>query len=117
MPPWVRHQFPVTGRLVRRLRDTPCHDSRCDWCRERHDSGKELKRWLGFDEFRQEPTDGDGRSLQQSVVEAVMRGESALAILPTGTGKSVLLSGVGAVPLRQDGGAYRSHLAAGGPHG
>ena len=89
MPPWVRHQFPETGWLVRRLRDTPCRDSSCDWRRERHDSGKELKRWLGFDEFRQEPTDGDGRSLQQSVVEAVMQGERALAILATGTGKSV----------------------------
>ena len=82
-------QFPETGRLVRRLRDTPCHDSSCAWCRERHDSRKELKRWLGFDEFRQEPTDGDGRPLQQSVAEAVMQGESALAILPTGMGKSV----------------------------
>ena len=24
MPPWVRHQFPDAGRLVRLLRDTPC---------------------------------------------------------------------------------------------
>ena len=24
MPPWVRHQFPGAGRLVRRLRDTAC---------------------------------------------------------------------------------------------
>ena len=63
MPPWVRHQFPETGQLVRRLRDTPCRDSRCAWCRERHDSSKELKRWLGFEEYRQEPTDDDGRSL------------------------------------------------------
>ncbi len=89
MPPWVRHQFPETDRLVRRLRDTPCHDSGCDWCRERHDSQRELKRWLGFDEYRQEPPDDDGRSLQQTVVESMMQGESALALLPTGAGKSV----------------------------
>ena len=89
MPPWVRHQFPETGRLVRRLRDTPCHDSGCDWCRERHDSQRELNRWLGFDEYRPEPTDSNGRSLQQLVVERMMKGNSALAILPTGTGKSV----------------------------
>ena len=89
MPPWVRHQFPETGRLVRRLREQPCHDSGCDWCRERHDSQRELNRWLGFDGYRPEPTDDEGRSLQQSVVEGMMRGSSALAILPTGTGKSV----------------------------
>ena len=89
MPPWVRHQFPETGRLVRRLRDTPCQEPGCDWCRERHDSQRELNRWLGFDEYRPEPTDNNGRSLQQLVVERMMRGSSALAILPTGTGKSV----------------------------
>ncbi len=89
MPPWVRHQFPETGRLVRRLRDTPCDDSGCDWCLERHDSRRELKRWFGFDEYRPEPVDDNGRSLQQAVVEAMVRSGSALAILPTGTGKSV----------------------------
>ena len=89
MPPWVRHQFSETARLVRRLRDRPCQDSGCDWCRERHDSQRELNRWLGFDEYRPEPTDDKGRSLQQSIVEGMMKGNSALAILPTGTGKSV----------------------------
>ena len=88
-PPWVRHQFPETGLLVSRLRDTPCQDSGCDWCRERHDSQSELNRWLGFDEYRPEPTDNNGRSLQQLVVERMMKGNSALAILPTGSGKSV----------------------------
>ena len=48
MPPWVRHQFPEAGRLVRRLRDTACTDAGCGWCRERHDARKELKRWFGF---------------------------------------------------------------------
>ena len=27
MPPWVRHQFPLARRLVRRLRDTACTGS------------------------------------------------------------------------------------------
>ena len=89
MPPWVRHQFPEAGRLVRRLRDTPCDDPVCDWCRERHDAVRELRRWFGFDGFRLEPPDKDGRSLQQSVVEAAMAGEHLLAILPTGAGKSL----------------------------
>lgn len=89
MPPWVRHQFPEAGSLVRRLRDTPCDDSACDWCRERHDASKELARWFGFSQFRPEPADENGRPLQQLIIEAAMRGEHVLGILPTGTGKSL----------------------------
>ena len=89
MPPWVRHQFPEAGALVRRLRDTACDNSTCAWCSDRHDARKELARWFGFDQFRPEPTDDEGRPLQQTIVEAVMRGEHALGILPTGAGKSL----------------------------
>ncbi len=89
MPPWVCHQFPEAGHLVRSLRDIACTDSDCNWCRERHDARKELKRWFNFDEFRPEPVDGNGRPMQQSIVETVMAGQSALGILPTGTGKSL----------------------------
>ena len=89
MPPWVRHQFPEAGQLVRRLRDTSCTDAGCDWCRERHDARKELTRWFGFADFRQEPVDDAGRSIQQSIVEAAMAREHVLGILPTGSGKSL----------------------------
>lgn len=89
MPPWVRHQFPDAGQVVRRLRDEACTDPACDWCRDRHDARRELARWFGFSEFRPEPTDETGRPLQQVIVEAAMSGRHALAILPTGTGKSL----------------------------
>ena len=89
MPPWVRHQFPEAGHLVRRLRDTSCDDAACNWCRDRHDAGKELARWFGFDDFRQKPTDDAGRSIQQSIVEASMARQHVLGILPTGSGKSL----------------------------
>ncbi|MDE0049128.1 MAG: hypothetical protein OXO52_05020, partial [Rhodospirillales bacterium] len=89
MPPWVRHQFPDAGRLVRRLRDTACADLACGWCRERHDARKELKRWFGFDEFRPEPAGADGQPMQQVIAEAAMAGKHVLGILPTGTGKSL----------------------------
>lgn len=89
MPPWVRHQFPKAERLVRRLRDTACTNPDCEWCRERHDPRKELTRWFGFPGFRPEPKDDAGRPMQQSIVEAAMAGEHLLAILPTGTGKSL----------------------------
>ena len=89
MPPWVRHQFPEAGRMVRRLRDFACSDSGCDWCRERHDARKELKRWFKFDDFRAEPADESGTPMQRSIIESSMAGENVLGILPTGAGKSL----------------------------
>ena len=89
MPPWVRHQFPAAGQLVKRLRDTPCADPNCAWCRERHDATRELKRWFGFERFRADPPTERGTSMQQAVVETAMRGEHAIGLLPTGAGKSL----------------------------
>ena len=90
MPPWVRHQFPEAGVLIKQLRDTACAEPSCRWCRTRHDAQKELTRWFGFPDFRPTPVDPEtGGSLQKSIVEAAMRGEHVLAILPTGTGKSL----------------------------
>ena len=89
MPPWVRHQFPRAGQLLRQLRDLACTAPDCGWCRERHDAQKELTRWFGFPEFRAEPSDKNGYPMQQSIVEAAMAGKHVLGILPTGTGKSL----------------------------
>jgi len=90
MPPWVRHEFPEAGRIVRRLRDTACTDPGCGWCRERHDARRELTRWFGFEDFRPEPLDQHTRQpMQRSIVEAAMAGKHVLGILPTGTGKSL----------------------------
>ena len=89
MPPWVRHQFPQAGELVRQLRDTPCGKSDCTWCGERHNPRKELSRWFGFDDFRPDPKDANGRPMQQVIVETAMPREHVLGILPTGTGKSL----------------------------
>ena len=89
MPPWVRHQFPEAGLLVRRLRDQACGVPSCRWCGDRHDAHRELARWFRLDGFRPEPRGVDGRPLQQAIVEAAMRGEHVLGILPTGTGKSL----------------------------
>lgn len=89
MPPWVLYQFPETSRIVRALRDQPCGDPDCSWCRERHDPRKELTRWFGFPDFRPEPTDAEGQPLQAQIVKAAMAREHLLGILPTGTGKSL----------------------------
>ena len=121
MPPWVRHQFPEAGHVVRRLRDTACTDPACGWCRERHDARREMKHWFGFDNFRPEPADADGRPLQQAIVEAAMAGKQVLGILPTGHGQVALLPDPRDLPLRQDrradGGDLAPGRADGGPDG
>ena len=89
MPPWVRLQFPEAGRIVRALRDTTCMEAACGWCRTVHDPRTELKRWFGFDAFREEPATKAGGSMQQAIVEAAMAGRDVLALLPTGSGKSL----------------------------
>ncbi|MCY4263233.1 MAG: RecQ family ATP-dependent DNA helicase [Gammaproteobacteria bacterium] len=89
MPSWVRHQFPQTGQIVSRLRDTACVARDCAWCRKHHDATKELNNWFGFDAFRPEPKDARGKPLQQSIVEKTMAREHVMGILPTGTGKSL----------------------------
>ena len=89
MPPWVRHQFPRAGELVRELRDTPCRDPACKWCRSQGEPVDQLKTWFGFDAFRPRPAGPDGRSLQETVVANAMSKVPTLGILPTGTGKSI----------------------------
>lgn len=89
MPPWVRMQFREASLIVRHLRDTGCDSPDCAWCREKNDPNKALSRWFGFDAFRPEPKDENGRPLQERIVAEAMAGKSVLGILPTGTGKSV----------------------------
>lgn len=89
MPPWVRAQFREASLIVRHLRDTSCRDPACSWCAEQNDPVSALIRWFGFDAFRPEPVDPDGRPLQERIVDEGMAGTSLLGILPTGTGKSL----------------------------
>lgn len=89
MPPWVRAAFPEAALIVRHLRDTSCTSTECGWCVENNDPVRALKRWFGFDTYRLEPRDDEGRSLQERIVDEAMSGRSVLGILPTGTGKSV----------------------------
>lgn len=90
LPPWVGKQFPQTRTVVVALRDTPCDDPECAWCREQHDIEALLPRFFpGITRFRSTPTTPDGRSLQQAIVENGFAGISSLAILPTGGGKSL----------------------------
>ncbi len=89
LPPWVRHRYPETIVLSRELRDQACSAPDCAYCRQYHDPRKELERYFGFTDFRPEPANATGGSLQADIVRAGMARENLLAILPTGGGKSL----------------------------
>ena len=87
--PWVRRQLPQASELVRTLRDVPCRDAGCDWCRRVHDPLAQLRRWFRHDDFRAQPALPDGRPAQRAIVDAGFADQPLLALLPTGGGKSL----------------------------
>ena len=89
LPPWVRYRFPEIAPILTRLRQTPCGDGGCHYCREHHDPETNLERFFGFTGFREKPSTREGNSLQRAIVVSGMREEPLLAILPTGGGKSL----------------------------
>ena len=89
LPPWVRYRFPEIAAVLTRLRQTPCGDEGCSYCREHHHPESNLERFFGFAGFREKPTTSGGQSLQRAIVMDGMQGRPLLAILPTGGGKSV----------------------------
>jgi ATP-dependent DNA helicase RecQ len=90
LPPWVNLSFPKTRKLIAILRDVPCGDPECAWCRDQHDLLQLLPRYFpGITNFRSTPATEDGKSLQQTIVEHGFAGTPTLAILPTGGGKSL----------------------------
>jgi ATP-dependent DNA helicase RecQ len=89
LPPWVRKNFSDTVSILKQLRDIPCDNSDCVYCRTNHDPVSQLTRYFGFSAFRPTPAAGDGSSLQESIVRYGMSDRSQLAILPTGGGKSL----------------------------
>ncbi len=89
IPPWVLLNHPETQELSTRLRDSPCQDSACQWCREHNNPEREFRRWSGYPGFRPAPQTADGASLQGQIVAGTMNGDDLLGIMPTGSGKSL----------------------------
>lgn len=58
-------------------------------CREHHHPETLLQRYFDKPSFRATPANAQGGSLQRDIVSAGLRGESLLAVLPTGAGKSL----------------------------
>jgi ATP-dependent DNA helicase RecQ len=89
LPPWVRKEFLKTVPILKQLRDVPCEDPSCEYCKLNHDPVGQLERYFGFSAFRPFPAAADGSSLQEAIVRHGMSDQSQLAILPTGGGKSL----------------------------
>ncbi|MEQ9442142.1 MAG: RecQ family ATP-dependent DNA helicase [Cyclobacteriaceae bacterium] len=87
-PGWLLHRFPELPQLMHQLRATPCHDPQCSYCPQHLSPIAGLKRFFDYPSFRKFDTQED-IPLQQQVVEAALKGESLLAIFPTGGGKSL----------------------------
>ncbi|MDH3348050.1 MAG: RecQ family ATP-dependent DNA helicase, partial [Desulfobulbaceae bacterium] len=89
LPPWVRRRFPVVPEILAALRDRPCKDDTCSYCTTTHNPRGQLQRYFGFENFRPQPFDSEGESLQESLVRHAISDHSLLGILPTGGGKSL----------------------------
>lgn len=89
LPRWVHKQFPAASEFVRKIRSVPCRRSECGYCSTHHDPEQKLRQYFGFDGFRATPTTTDGESLQERIAVEGIAGESILAIMSTGGGKSV----------------------------
>lgn len=91
VPPWVGKRFPEVDETIESLRRRTCGEASCAYCAATHQPVGQLRRWFGFERFRPTPElpGQPGRSLQEAVVAAGMNGESVLAVLPTGGGKSL----------------------------
>lgn len=83
-PAWVLKNFPQSEIIFKSLRFTPCEEG-CAYCDANLNVRKALKRYFGFEAFRTY----NGEPLQERAAEAAVRGESLLAIFPTGGGKSL----------------------------
>ena len=91
LPRWVHKQFPAASELVRKNKErSPAGARGAGTAPNHHDPERKLKTASSDSKkFRDTPTTTDGESLQERIVTEGMAGESILAIMPTGGGKSL----------------------------
>lgn len=83
-PPWVLKNYPEVERLLFLIKSNPCV-SGCGYCKLALDPVLALKKHFNFQAFRKF---GD-EPLQENAARAAIKGESILAVFPTGGGKSI----------------------------
>lgn len=84
-PAWILRNYQGVENVIRGLRAVNCGDASCAYCSQKLNAEYSLKKWFGYDRFR---TFG-GEPLQENAAKAAIKGESLLAIFPTGGGKSL----------------------------
>lgn len=84
-PGWVLHNYPGVEYVVGILRQQPCSEADCEYCRHLLDVHHNLKSFFGYDAFRTY----EGEPLQERAAKAAVEERSLLAIFPTGGGKSL----------------------------
>jgi ATP-dependent DNA helicase RecQ len=90
VPHWVAARHPHTLELLDALRGRPCAGAACAYCSEHHSLEAQLALYFApFSSFRALPAAADGGSLQRAVAARCLAGEPLLAMLPTGSGKSL----------------------------
>ena len=67
LPPWVRYRFPEIPTLIKYLRETPCGDAKCVFCKQNHDPDRQLQCFFGYPSFRETPQTQKGESLQRAI--------------------------------------------------
>ncbi len=103
LPKWIVMQHPEVYEIINELRFSKCADTACRYCIDKLDPRKGLSRFFGYDDFRKFSKE-EKAPLQQQVVESALKGESLIAIFPTGGGKSLTFQ----LPALIDGDATRS---------
>ena len=83
-PPWVLKNFPKTGLIFKKLRNTPCKEL-CSYCSQKLNVKAGLKHFFGFKNFREYA----GEPLQEKAANSAIQGKSTLVMFPTGGGKSI----------------------------
>lgn len=83
IPRWVQMNYPKVDNIIRRLRNTHCHN--CAYCNEALDPHRYLRKYFGYTDFRKY----NGEPLQENAVDCAIEHEALLAIFPTGGCKSL----------------------------
>lgn len=88
LPKWVSETFPRTREVIDELRFTSCSKQSCTYCNTHLNPKAALHHYFGYPDFRKfDPS--RKLSLQEDTVKAGVKGESFVAVFPTGGGKSL----------------------------
>lgn len=83
LPAWILKTYSIVEEILTNLRNAPCNH--CNYCQTNLNSVKALNVNFGYPSFRK----FDGIDLQKNAVDSALKGESLIAVFPTGGGKSL----------------------------